>query len=161
MRNKIKKFIVALFLTTISGVGTLAQKAEPREIWFARGKSSATVEGRLRADQQAEYFIRGKNGQAVALTFNSNAGNRTEVFVFSPATSGEGQSGNKSWEVEFGSEGELRINVSCSRSCRYTLTVMAKKMPVHFGASANRRAQILFRNFALCGFFNSPVLDDL
>lgn len=126
MKNKFGKLITTLTFIMIFAVLAFAQKAEPKEIKFAKGKTAATVQGRLKADQQDEYMIHGKAAQLLTLTFSSTIGKGAEVFVFSPSTSGEGKTGNKTWSVEFGSEGQININVSCSKACSYKLTTSAK-----------------------------------
>lgn len=126
MKNAATKIIAALIFIMIAALGLFAQKAEPNEIKFARGKSSATITEKLKADEEAEFVIHGKAGQILTLTFSSTIGKLAEVFVSSPSTSGETTSGNKTWEVEFGSEGELGINVTCSKNCSYTLKTTIK-----------------------------------
>jgi len=42
-------------------------KAEPLQIQFQRGRSSATIAGKLRGDQQAEYVVGAKKGQKLTI----------------------------------------------------------------------------------------------
>lgn len=46
-------------------------KAEPNRIKFTKGKSSATVSGRVKGDEQAEYIFSAKEGQIIHLKITS------------------------------------------------------------------------------------------
>lgn len=48
-----------------------AQKAEPNEIKFSKGKSSATVSGTISNNQEMDYFFTAKAGQQILLKLTS------------------------------------------------------------------------------------------
>ncbi|HEX8249581.1 MAG TPA: hypothetical protein VF599_15495 [Pyrinomonadaceae bacterium] len=65
-------FAVAVLLFCFAGV--FAQnggKAEPNRIEFAKGKSTASVSGRLKGDEQAEYVFSAREGQLIQVKITS------------------------------------------------------------------------------------------
>lgn len=66
-----------IFCFSISG---FAQKAEPLEIKFARGKTSKTVSQILSGDEQMEYVFNARAGQKISIKFVPETPNG--VFVF-------------------------------------------------------------------------------
>ena len=46
-------------------------KAEPNRITFAKGKSAATVSGRVKGDEQAEYVFSAREGQIIQVKITS------------------------------------------------------------------------------------------
>jgi hypothetical protein len=73
---------VFLFLMMLA-IPTLGQggKAEPLEIKFAKGSSSATLTGTLSTDQEMEYRFNAQKGQTVSIR-NKNPG-LFDVRIFS------------------------------------------------------------------------------
>lgn len=70
---KIRLLITAAILLFCS-LNIFAQnggKAEPNRIEFARGKSSATVSGRIYGDLQAEYVFAASEGQTINIKISS------------------------------------------------------------------------------------------
>jgi hypothetical protein len=68
------KIIVAIAVLLFCCAGVFAQnggKAEPNRITFAKGKSSATVGGKVRGDEQAEYVFSAKEGQLIQVKIAS------------------------------------------------------------------------------------------
>ncbi len=67
MKTKLT-FVIGILL--VCAANTLAQgggKAEPNQVKFAKGKSSATVSWTLSNNQQMEYIFSAKAGQTVTL----------------------------------------------------------------------------------------------
>lgn len=67
------RLLTPIILTLILAAAAFAQggKAEPGEIKFAKGKTSATVTGRVYGDVQDEYIYRARKGQTVMITISS------------------------------------------------------------------------------------------
>jgi hypothetical protein len=62
------KIIVAMAVLLFCCAGAFAQnggKAEPNRIKFAKGRSTATVGGKVKGDEQAEYVFSAKEGQLI------------------------------------------------------------------------------------------------
>ena len=70
-----KKIAIIFGLLAILMIGTatesFAQKAMPKEIKFARGKTSKTVYGKLKNEQIAEYMFGVREGQKVRVKIRS------------------------------------------------------------------------------------------
>jgi len=76
---KIKLLVLFTFL--FLGIGSVfAQKAEPKRIKFAKGKSSKTVTGVLRNNQQQEYVIGAKRGQLLTVLVSSRPKGKYHSF---------------------------------------------------------------------------------
>ncbi|HEX8369939.1 MAG TPA: hypothetical protein VF604_15440 [Pyrinomonadaceae bacterium] len=68
------KILAAIVVLLFGGAGVFAQnggKAEPNPITFAKGKSSATVSGKVKGDEQAEYVFSAKEGQIIQVKITS------------------------------------------------------------------------------------------
>ena len=64
-------FLLVIAFFACAAVSTFAQgggKAEPKEIKFAKGKSSAALSGSLKGDEEMEYSFGAKQGQKVTVT---------------------------------------------------------------------------------------------
>jgi hypothetical protein len=68
-----KKLILVFAFLLFGFFNAFAQggKAEPNRIQFAKGKSSATVSGKIYGDLQAEYVFTANEGQTVNLKITS------------------------------------------------------------------------------------------
>ncbi len=77
-------FLLGLVLIALSAASVSAQyggKAEPNRVRFAKGKSSATLTGSLKGDEEYEFVFGAKKGQTVYIT-NSDSNNFAyRVFV--------------------------------------------------------------------------------
>ena len=71
MKSKIIVSIAALLLCFGNAFGQNGGKAEPNRITFAKGKSSATVSGKVKGDEQAEYVFSAKEGQIIHVKITS------------------------------------------------------------------------------------------
>jgi hypothetical protein len=59
-------------------------KAEPLRVQFQRGRSSATIAGKLRGDQQAEYVAGGKKDQKLTINLYASPPGSITVKVKTP-----------------------------------------------------------------------------
>ena len=84
---KIKSKILALSLILLGfAFSVSAQKAEPNEIKFAKGKTSEIVSGTLSNNQEMDYVFAAKAGQQISLSVASKpSGN---LFDFTIAGDG-------------------------------------------------------------------------
>lgn len=76
------KIRLLLLLTTILlGISSVsAQKAQPKRIKFAKGKSSKTVTGILKNNQQQEYVIGARRGQILTVKVSSRPRGKLHSF---------------------------------------------------------------------------------
>lgn len=110
-----------------------AHPIESRSLQFAKGISSATVEGSLRGDQTIDYRLRARAGQTMSVTLKtSNASNYFNVLP--PGSKDEaifvGSGGGNEWTGALPSDGEYAVRVYLMRNAarrnetaRYTLSV--------------------------------------
>ena len=127
-----KRFIFTVILLLAASLAALAQhggKAEPKEIKFAAGKSSATVTGTLSNGQEYDFVFSAKKGQKVTIR-NS----RTSQFDFRVYNE------EFEFETEFESSPTLtfeipetgdylffvRKKMTAPRTARFSLTIMIK-----------------------------------
>jgi len=59
-------------------------KAEPLRIEFKRGAQSATVKGRVRRDEQAEYVFAARQGQQITIRLISNPAKSAFLNLIGP-----------------------------------------------------------------------------
>ncbi len=74
-RNFIKGLLLLSFLFLCAAAPVYAQgggKAEPLRIEFKRGAKSATVKGKVRRDEQAEFIFTARQGQQITIRLASN-----------------------------------------------------------------------------------------
>ena len=67
MKSKLIIIAAILLLGVLNASAQDGGKAEPNRIHFAKGKSSATVSGKIYGDVQAEYVFAANEGQTVKL----------------------------------------------------------------------------------------------
>lgn len=110
--------------------GAFAQgggKAEPKEIKFAAGRSSATVSGTLSVDQEMEYVFAARKGQKVTVT-NSNTG-LFDFKVYSEENFSEGDfDSSRTYTFEIPETGDYMFfvrkkRVKNPRTARFSLTL--------------------------------------
>jgi hypothetical protein len=101
-------------------------KAEPNEIKFAPGKSSATLSATLSGDQQMEYSFTARAGQTVYLKCSSGFDFR--LFQADTDYDTEWNSGTDNFELP--DDGEYILYVRKKRSpvrrAKFTLTITIK-----------------------------------
>ena len=82
-------------------------------IRFARGRTSATVSGRVAAGGRVCYFAGARSGQAFSATLSSNTG-KVQIF----------ESGDTAYSYDVKTPGDQSVGVdNLGRSATYTLTV--------------------------------------
>ena len=123
-----KLWLVAL-LIFIGTVGVFAQrggKAEPNEIRFAAGKSSATLTGSLANHQEAEYSFTAKAGQTVFL----KCGNEFDFRLYLPDTDFDTEWNKGTDSFELPADGKymlyVRKRLTGVRRARFVLTITIK-----------------------------------
>lgn len=122
------KLIVCLIVILVCSAAALAQggKAEPLEIKFAKGKTSATVGTSLTGDQQMEYSFTASAGQTVSIRCTSLFDFR--LFQADSDFDTEWNSGTDSFELP--ADGEYILYVRKKRSpvrrAQFRLTISIK-----------------------------------
>jgi hypothetical protein len=81
MKTKLTIVIGILLVCVANAFAQGGGKAEPNQIKFAKGKSSATLSGTLSNNQQLEYVFGAKTGQTVTLKVASAP--KGNLFSFS------------------------------------------------------------------------------
>jgi hypothetical protein len=120
-------FLFGILLTC--SIGAFAQgggKAEPNEIKFAPGKSSATLSATLSGDQQREYSFTAKAGQTVYL----KCGPQFDFRLFQQDADFDTEWNSGSDNFELPADGEyilfVRKKRSPVKSARFNLTITIK-----------------------------------
>lgn len=113
----------------VCSIGALSQgggKAEPLEIKFAPGKTSATVSATLSGDQQMEYSFTAKSGQTTYLKCSP----QFDFRLFQPDADFDTEWNSGSDSFELPADGEYILFVRKKRSpvkrARFSLTITIK-----------------------------------
>ncbi|MBS1798101.1 MAG: hypothetical protein JSS81_30070 [Acidobacteria bacterium] len=118
--------IIALILLCAGAALAQGGKAEPQEIKFARGTTSATLTAVLAGDQQMEYSFTARAGQTAF--FRCTTGFDYRLFHPDTGFDTEWTSGADSFELP--SDGQYILYVRKKRSpvrrARYTLNITIK-----------------------------------
>lgn len=124
-------FACAFFVA--SPWGLAAGTIESRPVHFAKGASSATLEGALKGDQTIDYKLRARTGQTMTVRLKTD--NTANYFNVLPPGSKDvalfvGSTGGNDWSGALATDGEYTIRLYLMRSAarrdetaRYTLTV--------------------------------------
>jgi hypothetical protein len=114
-------------------VSIAAAGIQSKPVQFAKGHSSATIEGKIKGDQTIDYTLRAKAGQTMSVTLKT--GNGANYFnVLPPGSNDEalfvGSSDGNEWTGTLPADGEYKLRVYLMRSAarrnetaNYTLTV--------------------------------------
>ncbi len=116
-------------------VSPLAQAGEiqVKPVQFAKGHSSATIQGRIKGDQTIDYTLRAKAGQTMSVALKT--GNGANYFnVLPPGSNDEaifvGSTDGNKWSGTLPADGEYKVRVYLMRSAArrnetasYTLNV--------------------------------------
>jgi hypothetical protein len=106
---------------------------ETRPIQFAKGASSATVQGTIKGDQTVDYTVRARAGQTMSVKLDTR--HTANYFNVLPPGSNDvaifvGSSGGNEWSGALPADGEYKLRVYLMRSAArrnesasYTLTV--------------------------------------
>lgn len=110
-----------------------ATPIETRPIQFAKGASSATVQGTIQGDQTVDYTVRARAGQTMSVKMSTSRG--ANYFNVLPPGSNDvalfvGSSDGNEWSGVLPADGEYKLRVYLMRSAArrkesaaYTLTV--------------------------------------
>ncbi|MGH9767966.1 MAG: hypothetical protein ACREAB_11075, partial [Blastocatellia bacterium] len=121
--------IVIAFSFVLPSVYAQGGKAAPLRIQFQRGRDSATVNGKLRGDQQAEYALGAKKGQKLTIHLYATPQSSITVKVRDPEGSDlELKPDSKQqWSAVLPNDGDYDIWVIRSSgkpgTSRYKLTI--------------------------------------
>ncbi|MER2555285.1 MAG: hypothetical protein ABTQ28_18675 [Thauera sp.] len=130
---------VLAFLCLIVAPVVLADEIRTQAVHFAKGHSSATIEGSIKGYQTVDYTLRAKAGQNMSATLKT--GNGANYFnVLPPGSEDEaifvGSSGGNEWTGTLPADGEYKLRVYLMRSAArrnetasYTLTVTVTGTP--------------------------------
>jgi hypothetical protein len=101
--------IVAMNIAPLQ-VAAQGGKAEPLRIQFARGRDGATLNGKLRGDQQAEYSLGAKKGQKLTLGLQATPPGSVTLKAMGPETNLELKpNSNQQWEAVLPEDGDYEI----------------------------------------------------
>lgn len=116
-RDDLGRRAVVVLLALLLLTGTSAAEASERRIRFARGRTSARVEARLRGPRdEAVFVLRARRGQRMRVRV-VRSGGPVRTTVVSPAGEEEGQPGTGVvYEGELQETGDYRVRVRQSPS---------------------------------------------
>jgi len=123
------KLLAAAVILLAGAAGVFAQhggKAEPKEVKFTAGKSSATLTGSLANHQEMEYSFTAKAGQTVYL----KCGSEFDFRLYLPDTDFDTEWNKGTDSFELPADGEyllfVRKRLTKIRSARFALTITIK-----------------------------------
>lgn len=127
-----KRFIFTVILLLAAPFTALAQhggKAEPKEIKFAAGKSSATLTGTLSNGQEYDFVFTAKKGQKVTIS-NSRTG-QFDFRVYNEEFEFETEfESSPTLSFEIPETGDylffVRKKMTAPRTARFSLTITIK-----------------------------------
>jgi hypothetical protein len=121
--------LVFLMVWTAAAPAQHGGKAEPLRIEFKRGTSSATLNGSVRGDEEAEYVLAARKGQRLIIKLSS-VPRRSSVFqITGPDNDTLGLEHDANWDYDgkLPTTGDYQITVSRPTTSRgtskYTLSV--------------------------------------
>lgn len=123
--------IVFAVMATIGPIDIAAQggRAEPTEIRFARGSSSATLTGTLSNGQEMEYRFTARAGQTVTITNPTNAIFDVRIFSLENDVETEFDS-SRTFSIDLPSDGEyllfIRKKVAGPLRAKYSVRIGIK-----------------------------------
>ncbi|HJQ32747.1 MAG TPA: hypothetical protein VJ866_11225 [Pyrinomonadaceae bacterium] len=94
----------------------------PKQVRFARGRTTAVIKDTVRLCTAHEYYLRAKGGQS--MTVHLATGSRTSFSVYAPTGDIiEGADGVKDWEGSLPETGQYIIHIGTDATAAYTLEV--------------------------------------
>ena len=94
----------------------------PKQIRFARGRTTAVIKDTVRLCTSHEYRLRARAGQT--MTVHLATGSKTSFTLYTPAgDTPDGADGSKDWSGELPETGEYTLNVGTDATAAYTLEV--------------------------------------
>jgi hypothetical protein len=118
-------FIALASATLLAGVPAAAQQVVP--VTFAKGKSSATVSGSIKGDQDRTYTVDARAGQTLKVTLKSTKGG-AEMNVWAP--------GNDT-ALTVGAVDPYNFTTSMPANGRYRIQVYQMRASARRGETAN------------------------
>ncbi|HEX8723165.1 MAG TPA: hypothetical protein VF736_21285 [Pyrinomonadaceae bacterium] len=97
-------------------------RAVPKRVRFARGRTTAVVKDTVRLCTSHEYRLRARAGQT--MTVHLATGSKTSFTLYTPAgDTPDGADGSKDWSGELPESGEYTITIGTDATAAYTLEV--------------------------------------
>ena len=94
----------------------------PKQIRFARGRTTAVVKDTVRLCTLHEYHLRARQGQTMSVHLAT--GRKTSFTVYTPSGAiAPDADGVKDWSGELADDGEYLINIGTDATAAYTLEV--------------------------------------
>ena len=94
----------------------------PKQIRFARGRTTAVIKDTVRLCTAHEYYLRATGGQS--MTVHLATGSRTSFSIYAPTGDIiEGADGVKDWEGSLPETGQYIIHIGTDATAAYTLEV--------------------------------------
>ncbi len=93
----------------------------PKQIRFARGRTTAVIKDTVRLCTSHEYRLRARAGQTMSI--HLAAGRKTSFTLQSPSGTVEGADGVKDWSGELPDTGAYTIQIGTDATAAYTLEV--------------------------------------
>jgi hypothetical protein len=126
MKTKLLAAVVILLAGTAAVFAQNGGKAEPNEIKFAAGKSSATLTGSLANHQEMEYSFTARAGQTVYL----KCGSEFDFRLYLPDSDFDTEWNKGTDSFELPADGEYLLSVrkrlTPIRRARFALTITIK-----------------------------------
>ena len=94
----------------------------PKQVRFARGRTTAVIKDTVRLCTSHEYHLRARQGQTMSIHLAT--GKRTSFTLLTPSGDTVGDAdGVKDWSGELQVNGEYVINIGTDATAAYTLEV--------------------------------------
>jgi hypothetical protein len=107
--------------TTAAAQCPRADRVIPKQIKFARGRTTTVIKDTVRLCTSHEYTLRARAGQTMSV--HLAAGKRTSFTLQSPSGTIEDADGVKDWSGELPDTGEYTISIGTDATAAYTLEV--------------------------------------
>ena len=98
-----------------------ADQTIPKQIKFARGRTTAVIKDTVRLCTSHEYTLRARAGQTMSIHLAT--GKRTSFTLQSPAGTIEDADGVKDWSGDLPETGDYTISIGTDATAAYTLEV--------------------------------------
>ena len=98
-----------------------ADQTIPKQIKFARGRTTAVIKDTVRLCTSHEYTLRARSGQTMSIHLAT--GKRTSFTLQSPSGTIEDADGVKDWSGELPETGDYTVVIGTDATAAYTLEV--------------------------------------
>lgn len=117
-----------LFVAAHAAEGQCGGKAEPNRIEFKRGAHSATLKGKVKGDEEAEYSFGAGQGQGISINATSVPADAIAIEIKTPnGASLELQSSGTKWTGTLPETGDyfmvVKLAPGCTSRASYTFTL--------------------------------------